>query len=253
VGEHSWRLSVRDEHGRTRRGVVVLAESVSHLRPLDASDEFRIVLLTRPRRAAAPTDATAVCIPAGGAARRTYDATPARLSALRFSDEQMAAYREGSTITAMPIAARPADVFPAGAHAPELQQLARALIEAVDAETVAAYIGTARHALGLRPRDDALAELTARLSPRDPLERPSKRAPGIARLHRALADLHKHAVPAVSLEQFVEDLRLLRMFGPDDAWPREAMRRLLADVEPAPARLAKPARVVEMARRRRTQ
>lgn len=251
MGEHSWRLSVRDERGKTRRGVVLLADSVSHLSPLDASDEFRIVLLMRPRRLATPLDASALCVPATSVPG-IDDAGTARLSGLRFDEEQMRAYRDGSLITAMPIDARTAEIFPVGGHTPDLARLARALIEAVDAETVAAYIGTARHMLGLRPRDDALTELAVRLSPPDPSERPSKRAPGIARLHRALADLREHAVPAVSLGRFVEDLRLLRMFAPDDPWPRDAMRRLLADVQPAAAR-AKPARVVQMARRRRSR
>ena len=253
MGEHSWRFSVRDEHGRTRRGIVLMADSASHLPALDASHDFRIVLMTRPRRIAAPPDATAICVPAAGPTRDAPCAVPVRLSALRFDEAQMAAYRDGSILTAMPITARPADIFPARTHAPDFQRLARALVAAVDAETLAAYIGTARHALGLRPRDDALAELAARLSPPNPSDRPSKRAPGIARLHRVLADLREHAVPAVSLEQFVEDLRLLRMFARDDPWPHHAMQRLLADVQPAPAPRAKPARVVQMARRRRTR
>jgi hypothetical protein len=250
VGEQSWRLSVRDEHGKTRRGVVLRAGSAAHLPPLDPSREFRIVLLTRSRRVATPSDATALCVPEGGASPSLDDAPPARLSSMRLSDEQMAAYRAGSIVTAMPIGARAADVFATRSHKPDFKLLAQAIVDAVDSETVAAYVGTARHVLGLRPRDDALEDLAARLSPPDASQRPPKRAPGIARLHRALDDLRRHVVPRVALEQFVEDLRLLRLFGRDDPWPRGAMERLLADVQPAPPRGSRPARVVRMARRR---
>jgi len=252
VTEQSWPLSVREPNGRTRRGVVAYARS-PHAEPeAGAAAEFRIVLLTRAARPKLPADATALCVPAGPARVFAGFTPPSRLSSLRLSEEQMAAYRGGSIIAAMPIEVAPADVFRAGCERPDLQRLASALIAALDAELVAAYVGTLRHALGLESGADPLDELAVRLSPPEAPERPPRRAPGIARLHRALERLRRHEAPGVSIDQFAEDLRLLRMFARDDAWPRDAMQRLLTDVQPrarAGVRI-RAGRVVPIGRRR---
>ncbi len=98
-------------------------------------------------------------------------------------------------------------------------------------ELVAAYIGVLRHELKLRPATDALLELEVRLSPADPDQRPPARAPGIARLAKALKRLRAHQAPADSLDQFAEDLRFLRVFEDDtSAWSSDAIDDLLANV-----------------------
>ena len=232
VSEQSWRLSVRDAHGRTHRGVVVYVDRASALPALGPADEFRIILLSRSHRTAVPSDASVLCVPAAGSSLEAALAPAARLSSVQLSEKQMVAYRDGSIISAMPLAVSPADVFPAAKRRPEFKRLALAIADALESERVAAYLGTLRHALGVRPGGDALGALASRLAPDARSERPPRRAPGIARLHRALADLGRRTAPEASLEQFAEDLRLLRVFGRDDAWPREAMQRLLSDVQP---------------------
>lgn len=103
-------------------------------------------------------------------------------------------------------------------------------------ELIAAYIGVLRHELKLRPGADALLELEVRLSPADPDQRPPARAPGIARLTKALKRLRVHRPPAGSLDQFAEDLRFLRVFEDDtSAWSGEALDDLLANVIAVPA------------------
>jgi hypothetical protein len=98
-------------------------------------------------------------------------------------------------------------------------------------ELVAAYVGVLRHELKLPRGADPLLELELRLTPADPRQRPPARAPGIARLARALKRLRVHKPPADSLDQFAEDLRFLRVFDDDaGAWSSEAIDDLLANV-----------------------
>jgi hypothetical protein len=98
-------------------------------------------------------------------------------------------------------------------------------------ELVAAYVGVLRHELTLPRGADALLELEVRLAPADPNERPPARAPGIARLAKALKRLRAHKPPADSLDQFTEDLRFLRVFEDDtSAWSEEALDDLMANV-----------------------
>ena len=104
------------------------------------------------------------------------------------------------------------------------------------AEVVAAYVGLLRHELHLPRGADALLDLELRLTPADARQRPPARAPGIARLARALKRLRAHKPPAVSLEVFAEDLRFLRAFDDDPAaWSSEALDDLLANVIASPA------------------
>ena len=98
-------------------------------------------------------------------------------------------------------------------------------------ELVAAYVGVLRHELKLQRGADALVELEARLAPPDRAQRPPTRAPGIARLAKALKRLRAHQPPVSSLEQFAEDLQFLRMFANDfESWPSAALDDLMANV-----------------------
>jgi hypothetical protein len=103
-------------------------------------------------------------------------------------------------------------------------------------EMIAAYVGVLRHELKLPRGAEPLLELELRLTPTDPRQRPPARAPGIARLARALKRLRGHKPPADSLDQFAEDLRFLRVFDNDaGAWTSEAIDDLLANVIAMPA------------------
>ena len=92
-----------------------------------------------------------------------------------------------------------------------------------------------RHELELPRGSDALLELEMRLAPADVRERPPGRAPGIARLAKALKQLRAGKTPIESLDEFRDDLRFLRIF--DDStrgWSSEAIDDLLANVISAP-------------------
>lgn len=98
-------------------------------------------------------------------------------------------------------------------------------------ELIAAYVGVLRHQLELPRGADALLELELRLTPADPRQRPPARAPGIARLARALKRLRQHQTPADSLDQFADDLKFLRVFEEGTGgWSVEAVDDLLANV-----------------------
>jgi len=110
-------------------------------------------------------------------------------------------------------------------------------------ELVAAFVGVLRHELNLPRGADALLELEVRLAPSDPNQRPPARAPGIARLARALKRLRAHKTPADSLDQFQQDLRFLRVFDDDTtSWSSSAIDDLLANVitMPTPRTRAAP-------------
>lgn len=99
------------------------------------------------------------------------------------------------------------------------------------AEAVAPYIALIRHELRLPPGADARAGLASRLDPQVASERPPATAPGIIRLHDALAALREGRPPSVTLEQYSDDLRFLQLFAPaSPAMERDAMTRLLRDV-----------------------
>ena len=104
-----------------------------------------------------------------------------------------------------------------------------------ESELIAAYVGVLRHELELARGADPLLELELLLLPADPLRRPPARAPGIARLAKALKRLRAHTQPADSLDQFAADLRFLRAFDDDpSAWSSDALDDLLANVVAAP-------------------
>ena len=98
---------MRDAHGRTHRGVVVYVDRASALPALGPADEFRIILLSRSRRTAVPSDASVLCVPAAGSSLEAALAPAVRLSSVQLSEKQMAAYRDGSIISAMPLAVSP--------------------------------------------------------------------------------------------------------------------------------------------------
>lgn len=113
-------------------------------------------------------------------------------------------------------------------------------------EVIAAYVGVLRHQLELPRGADALLELEVRLAPADPNQRPPARAPGIARLARALKRLRRHKTPAASLDQFAEDLRFLRVFEEGTSnWSSEALDDLLANVIAMPAPKARKAETTD--------
>ena len=108
-------------------------------------------------------------------------------------------------------------------------------------ETVAAYVGVLRHTLRIAPGADALMELEGRLSPPDPSQRPPARAPGIARLSRALKQLRRGAPPADTIEAFRDDLAFLKVFDQDTSWTSEALDDLAANVLVADESRRRPA------------
>ena len=111
-------------------------------------------------------------------------------------------------------------------------------------ELIAAYVGVLRHELKLPRGADALLELEVRLAPTDPNQRPPARAPGIARLAKALKRLRARKTPADSLDQFQQDLRFLRVFEDDTtAWSSAAIDDLLANVITMPTPRARSARM----------
>ncbi len=117
-----------------------------------------------------------------------------------------------------------------------------------ETELIAAYAGVLRHELQLPPGADPLLELELRLAPADPRQRPPARAPGIARLAKALKRLRAHEPPVDPLDQFADDLRFLRVFDNDaSAWSSEAVDDLLANVISMPARRARKAPAAETA------
>ncbi len=249
MSERTWQFAVHDARGVVHLGSVVYAERQRAFPPLEPPDEFRIVLLaSRPRLGGAP-EATAICVPGSPAVHPLGKLTkldlPDRIEALTLAPRRMAAYACGRLLAQTPLPVEPGDVFPVHSDHPRLDRLALAIVEVAAAEGVAPYTALIRHELGLPPGADALAALAARLSPADRTERPPARAPGIVRLRRVLRRLRVHRIPDVTLEQVVEDLRLLRLFAADAPWPDDAMERLLGDVQ-QPRRRRKPAAIVPL-------
>ncbi len=103
-------------------------------------------------------------------------------------------------------------------------------------DEVTPYVELIRTELQLKPDIDPVAELATRLSPEDPHDRPPARAPAVLRLGRAVWSLRRHRVPAASIETMTRDLRVLKLFDPDDPWPDESLDRLLTDVKVAKPR-----------------
>lgn len=242
MSDRTWEFVVHDARGRAHRGIVVYAGRLRAFPSLEPPDEFRIVLLANPRRVGPAPEATAICVPGSrpvhplGKLAPLY--LPERVEELTLPPQRMAAYAGGQIAMLAPLVIEPIDVFPVHSDHPRLDRLALAIIEVAAADEIAPYTALIRHELALAPGNDAIAELEARLSPPDRADRPPARAPGVVRLRRALRRLRAHRAPEYTLEQLSDDLRLLRRFATDDPWPRDAMLRLLGDVQPSrpPAR-----------------
>jgi hypothetical protein len=235
--EAHWAFSVRDRHGRTRRGRVIYSDR------LDAAAEgpggfaeFQIILLDAPADIADVPDGTAVCVPKPQKLHALRDIEsnklPSRLQDLTLRPHRMAEYAEGHIAVPPGVDIDPSDVFPVHSEHPRLDRLALALLGAADAEALAPYTALIRHELELRPGSDALAGLTERLTPADPAKRLPARAPALLRLAKAAKSMRQGLAPDVTLEQLTEDLRFLRLFDAGDTpWPQQALGRLLSDVQ----------------------
>src|SRR5690242_12656978 len=101
------------------------------------------------------------------------------------------------------------------------------------------YFDLIRSELQLGADVDPVAELASRLSPADPHDRPPARAPAVLRLGRAVWSLRRHRVPAASIETMTKDLRVLKLFDPNDPWPDDSLERLLTDVQASKPRSAR--------------
>jgi len=255
VKDRSWTLTVRDEHGKRHRGLASFADRAPK-HPPEPPAEFHIVLLSAPASVRSVPSSTAVCIPhlARGAAIVDADADPpdiareiAALKRGEMSASRHAQYRAGEIM--LPFGTlEAAKVFLRGGRV-DFEHLALALIEMQRAETLAPYLAVIRHELGMRPPANALLALETRLYPADPGERPPARAPGIARLRKALKRLDAGNAPEATLDELTEDLRFLRLFErTEHVLRRTALDRLLSDVvEPAAAPPPRtPARIIKL-------
>src|SRR5256885_9785442 len=109
-------------------------------------------------------------------------------------------------------------------------------------DEIAPYIDLIRTELGLEADTNAIAELAARLTPPNAADRPPAKAPAVIRLGRALWSMRRRRAPAMSLDEFTRDLRVLKLFDPNDSWSTEALDRLMTDVQPKPRRARSPAK-----------
>src|SRR3954453_12357119 len=109
-------------------------------------------------------------------------------------------------------------------------------------DEIAPYVELIRSELGLDPDSNAIAELAARLTPPNAADRPPAKAPAVIRLGRALWSMRRRRTPAMSLDEVTRDLRVLKLFDPNDSWSTEALDRLMTDVQPKPKRARSPAK-----------
>lgn len=234
--EAHWTFSVRDQHGRTRRGRVVYTDHAEAPLPIaGGSTEFVIVLLAAAEKVGEAPHGTAVCVPKPAKVHALADSDanklPSQLQDLTFRPHRMASYAEGRIVMSPESTIQPADVFPAHSEHPRLDRLALALLETADADVLAPYTALIRYELRLPSGSDALAELAARLTTGDPKSSPPARAPGVMRLAKALRRLRQALPPEIALEEMSEDLRFLRLFEDDkEGWSKDALDRLLSDV-----------------------
>jgi len=230
----TWPFAVHDARGARRRGTVSYTDTPPDTVPAPPPPhDFAIVLLSSADAFPDAPERTAICVP-GVPRIRIVTALPvlrlpAHIEDLVLPPQRMASFAAGRIIIAAQPSIEPADVFPPHSDHPRLDRLALALLEIADAESLAPYIALARMELEVRGASDPLDALAARLLPEDPRERPPVRAPAVVRLARALHRLRAGKPPAVSIDQFAEDLRFLRLFE-QRAWPPEALGRLLGDV-----------------------
>lgn len=249
---------MQDARGRRHRGAVTWSDALeTPLRAPGPPRAFHIaVVRVDPGRIAVPPR-VAVCVPARRPMHVIEPETespplPRRIDELTLPLALMREYAQGRILIANEGLIAPGDVFPPHADRPRLDRLARALVEAAEAEASAPYVALIRRELTLPASVDALAALEDRLAPADPSARPPARAPGIVRLARAARRLRDGGAPDTPLEQFAEDLRFLRLFDPDEPFPVSALDRLLGDVRAEPLKRTRAsAKVVPISRRRK--
>jgi len=239
--QRRWKIVVRDARGREFLGIVTYGARAPGRRAAPDQDAFRIALLSRPLAVDEAPDFTAVCVPGARHIRAVGKAQASELAEsidkLTFSPAEMRAYAAGRIVMSPPGLVEPGDIFPAHSERPLLDRLARVLVEVAEVEAVASYLAVIRHELGLAPGADALDALDARLSPEERAEHPPTRAPAIARLKAASKELRRGFAADGPLEQLVDDIAFLRLFGADAApLSPDALTRLLDDVVDAPAR-----------------
>ncbi|MBI2724471.1 MAG: hypothetical protein HYX50_05355 [Chloroflexi bacterium] len=264
MAERSWRFDVRDPHGRTRRGTVAWCARLPSPLKLRAGDEFLIVLLETPASVPPPGEGIAICMAGLPKIRIVSDLDeldlPTSFEEFTLPPARMAAFAAGRVLTAAAGIIEASDVFPPHSERPRFDRLAHALLESRGATLLAPYTAVLRIGLNLPPGADVLAALQDRLSPEDRRERPPPRAPAVVRLRQTLKTLRARTLPAVSLEQLTDDLRVLSLFD-NSPMTAPALEALMSDVREAPRRPARPARprgaatpanVVPLRRRPRT-
>ncbi len=235
--EAHWAFSVRDGHGRTRRGRVIYSDRVDAAAEGPGGfAEFLILILDAAADVLDVPGGTAVCVPKQQKLHALRDIEsnklPSRLQDFTLRPHRMAEYAGGHIVVPPGADIDPTDVFPVHSEHPRLDRLALALLELADANAMAPYTALIQHELELRPGFDALAALTERLTPANPAEQLPGRAPALVRLAKAAKSMRQDLAPDVTLEQLTEDLRFLRLFDAGDTpWSREALDRLLGDVQ----------------------
>jgi hypothetical protein len=248
-------MAVRDERGKRHRGLVSLTGRAPSQSPKEPA-EFQVALLTSPVAVQSVPGATAICIPHLARGAAVVDAASGlpsiaqEIAALKrgeMSEARHAQYRAGEVrLPAGTVDA--AKVFAPGGRV-DLEHLALVLVDMRRSELLAPFYAIIRHELGMPPTANALLALETRLYPADPDERPPARAPGIARLRRALKRLEAGDTPAMTLDELTADLRFLRLFErTEHILRRTALDRLLSDVSaPTPEPPARSsARIIKL-------
>ena len=243
---------VRDDAGKRHRGLLVATDLPPTAAP-EAPHEFRIVLLRAPLRPETVPDASAVCVPA---LSRAASASPSAESVLtraalltsELPGDLREQYRAGVIVhPGGELAGH--TVFPSSGAA-HFDPLALMLIDQARSEALAPYVALIRSELALGPGVDAVLGLEARLRPANRDARPPSGAPAVRRLARVEKALARRQVPAISLEELVDDLRFLSLFADDASLLRgAALERLLRDVQSPPAPEAPPPAAVTPLRR----
>lgn len=236
--EARWPLSIRDQRGHSRRGVVIFTDNVESAASGPGSfGEFAIGMLSDTAQLRSVQPGTAVCIPRRRKPHALPDPEalklPSRLQDLRFKAPRMADYAAGRIVAVAPLRVDPAHVFPADSVHPRFTRLASLLVQAADAEARAPYTALIRRELHLPAGSDAIAVLAARLKNSDPASKLPPVAPATVRLKQSLASLREGDAPACSLEELRDDLQFVRLFDEPAAWTAEALGNLLADIESA--------------------
>ena len=243
-----WLLKLRDSNQRRREGSVFYSDDPTLVSAgVIGHEDFVISLLSSPAGdvGEAPP-ATAICVPTKSRMRGIRETQrgqfPEDIASFTLPPHRMEAYANGRIVTAIDGLIAPADAFPIDGDRPDFELIALALLSAADAEAIAPYIALIRVSLNVAPGGDPLDALGLRLAPEDVQERPPARAPGIARLAKALRLLRQRAAPESPIEEFDADLGFLRTFSKDEPWRADALESLLSNVRAMPAPKARAAK-----------